>query len=387
MPSIRLFRFIKSTPLVPVTGGDICMLQWMDDLIRLYDWEVEAYSYCNSSLIDSFRSLVLTLGYSISPGSQKFSYTYGSVRVHICYEEDRALMTTAADDIPSEAWYQSVSELDRPAVFGINCRDFSALRSLKNRQPVGFLSECASPARVLTEEDNRECMTAIQGLKHVFVPARFLQSFVAETWGVLGARVVLNPFPPERYAPCLEPEDCFITLFNPTTAKGLDVAIELARELPERKFQFAGGFGAEHRSRLDDYRGLPNVRSVSFQGDPSPVYRTSRVVIVPSLCPDVFPRVIMEAQSIGAVVIAADVGGIREAGGDAALYIPVTRSSPYVWAKSELRDWIEALQQLEEPSFFGLMRQRGFERAARYQHEYSSSFREFELVLRGCLAQ
>jgi glycosyltransferase involved in cell wall biosynthesis len=51
------------------------------------------------------------------------------------------------------------------------------------------------------------------------------------------------------------------------------------------------------------------------------IYQASDVVCVPSVWDEPFGMVVLEALACGAAVVASPRGGLREAGGDAAVYI------------------------------------------------------------------
>jgi len=87
---------------------------------------------------------------------------------------------------------------------------------------------------------------------------------------------------------------------------------------------------------VGDGPGLPELRdraraqgvadAVHFLGgrtDPLPVLRGMDVVVQPSWA-ESFPYVILEAMSLGAAIVATDVGGVAEAlvDGDSALLVP-----------------------------------------------------------------
>jgi glycosyltransferase involved in cell wall biosynthesis len=61
------------------------------------------------------------------------------------------------------------------------------------------------------------------------------------------------------------------------------------------------------------------------------LYADAAVLIVPSMCDDCYPRVILEAQAYGVPVVGRTVGGIPEAVGDGGVCVS-RRDDPDEWA-------------------------------------------------------
>jgi glycosyltransferase involved in cell wall biosynthesis len=78
------------------------------------------------------------------------------------------------------------------------------------------------------------------------------------------------------------------------------------------------------------------------------------VVVIPSLIPEAFPLVALEAMAAGAVVIASDIGGLPEAVGDAGFLFPPGDAS----VLAEVLEGLASSQQLMEK-----YRQLGYARA------------------------
>lgn len=126
--------------------------------------------------------------------------------------------------------------------------------------------------------------------------------------------LLLSMVDPSKYR--VEPgSERFITLINPIRAKGLDIAVEVARRMPAERFLFVrGGWHAfwesvQARPLLRQARRLGNVTIWDFQSDVRAVYRVTDILLVPSRR-ECFGRVILEAHINGIPVVAANVGGI-----------------------------------------------------------------------------
>ena len=154
----------------------------------------------------------------------------------------------------------------------------------------------------------------------------------------------------------------YITFINPTEQKGLPIAVEIARKMPEHRFQFVmgkwSGFSEKKlQLKVSEARRLDNVDIVRHMHDMREVYAVMRLLIVPSQFVETFGRVIVEAQLNGIPVVGADVGGIRETLGKGGILIE-DRSRPqsYVSAIKKILDNEEhfsamALENVEQEEF------------------------------------
>ena len=134
----------------------------------------------------------------------------------------------------------------------------------------------------------------------------------------------------------------YITFINPIPPKGLDVAIEIARCLPQERFLFVkskwGNYSArEINSFIKPVYELPNVEVWDYQQDMRRVYAVTDILLVPSQFIETFGRVIVEAQVNGIPVVAANVGGIP---------YTLAKGGILVEPKNEPQAYVEALRRL-----------------------------------------
>jgi glycosyltransferase involved in cell wall biosynthesis len=118
----------------------------------------------------------------------------------------------------------------------------------------------------------------------------------------------------------------FITFVNPCPPKGLDIALQLARLLPDREFLFVESWPLDIQARRDlkrTLRSLPNVTLRSRSMNMKEVYGCTAVLVVPSRWEEAFGRVIVEAAANGIPVLASRIGGIPEAMGDSGVLLPL----------------------------------------------------------------
>lgn len=126
--------------------------------------------------------------------------------------------------------------------------------------------------------------------------------------------VVLPIVDPDSYRVAVR-QRRYITFINPIPDKGLDVAVEIARQLPQQRFLFVKGGWSDTwnrflmKIRIRRFCFLPNVDVWDYQKDMRRVYAVTNILMVPSRR-ESFGRVIFEAHINGIPIVAARVGGI-----------------------------------------------------------------------------
>ena len=97
------------------------------------------------------------------------------------------------------------------------------------------------------------------------------------------------------------------------TYKGMGLALELAHKMPDVQFSFAGGGSAEHMLQTAT-QTHKNIRNIGFLSGDN-LWRAvlgAKCVFVPSLWPEPFGLVALEAMALGVPVVASNRGGLPE---------------------------------------------------------------------------
>ena len=156
--------------------------------------------------------------------------------------------------------------------------------------------------------------------------------------------------------------------------KGDEVVNAIIRKMPERKFLIVG------RGYRRDAATLPaNVTFDGFQSDMKNFYRKLKVLLVPSLVPEGFPRIILEAAANGIPAIANNRGGIPEALGDSGILIELDATAkPDI---ERLADYYSAeLRRLfDNPDEYNALSNKARLRARHYAAELEQDLRLFLL--------
>jgi glycosyltransferase involved in cell wall biosynthesis len=168
--------------------------------------------------------------------------------------------------------------------------------------------------------------------------AQVLEAIVDES-----VEIVRPMVPHESYrVPAAERSPRYVTFVNPIPHKGLGVALEVARRMPETRFLFVKGRWSTFEGRqleqlVRPAHELPNVDVWEYQEDMRRVYAVTRTLLVPSQFIETFGRVILEAQTNGIPVIGAKVGGIPYTMGEGGIVVePKHDAGAYVAALSRL---------------------------------------------------
>jgi glycosyltransferase involved in cell wall biosynthesis len=148
----------------------------------------------------------------------------------------------------------------------------------------------------------------------------------------------------------------YITLINPSPIKGVKVFIEITEKLKDRAFLCVGRMPPlfEYRKRL---LRLPNLRYVEWEPDMNRVYSQTRVLLVPSIWPEPFGRVCVEAMARGIPCIVSRRGGLPEAVGEAGVIL----DDPL-----HVDTWVDAILTLDNDKEYRERSERAREQATRF---------------------
>lgn len=159
---------------------------------------------------------------------------------------------------------------------------------------------------------NPERTELLRAARKVVVVSRYLQDYFRR-WAGIESEVFRFPVYGPGPFPALENFDRgSVTLINPCGFKGISIFLELARIFPEVEFAAVPTWGTTGSDRAA-LAELPNVRVLSPTGDLDALFARVRVLLVPSVWPEAFGLVAVEAMLRGVPVLASDVGGLPEA--------------------------------------------------------------------------
>jgi len=165
---------------------------------------------------------------------------------------------------------------------------------------------------------------------------------------------VYGPGPHPRRPP---EEDGLILMVNPCAVKGITIFLALARRFPEYRFGALRGWGTttedlQALARLANVSLLPKVKEITA------VLSRTKILLMPSLWPEGFGLIVMEAMLHGVPVLASDQGGLAEAKAGTRYVLPVRPIERYrtvfdenrlpmpVVPEQDIEPWARAVREL-----------------------------------------
>jgi glycosyltransferase involved in cell wall biosynthesis len=130
---------------------------------------------------------------------------------------------------------------------------------------------------------------------------------------------VFGPGPFERVG---RPDAGCVMMINPCLLKGLPIFLDLADHFPDVAFAAVPTWGADDPV-IDALSVRRNIALLAPDDDVGAVLRDARVLVAPSLVPETFGYVAIDAMLRGVPVMASGLGGQREAMLGAGQIIPV----------------------------------------------------------------
>lgn len=376
--------FLKSAPALPIHGADISMFERIM-LLRRHGWDGKLISTGRLEHAANFQQILGKLGlpFVYLPDQEMIAFTCCDVECRM-YLGPGADHFTAADHSQIIPFFRkAIAELKPDSLIG-NARDPVVL---------GFLSEQTdSPAVVFLTEDEfprrdtpaaKDFTQSLSGIKTVVVASDYLRQSLHKEYGI-GAQLLTNAVAVSNYRFSKTVPGRYITMMHPYIYKGAELFMQIAGAMPEKEFLVMAGTGAEYRALKPRLLACKNITLGSYSREVREIYERSRLVLVPSLWQEAFSRVIIEAFCSGTPVIASNRGGMRQAGGEAAIYLPVDREDSGSGApRYNIEPWVQAIRQFDNPEFYRLRSAMALERTAEFELELEESLKRLSLILAG----
>jgi glycosyltransferase involved in cell wall biosynthesis len=221
----------------------------------------------------------------------------------------------------------------------------------------------------------------------VLVPSRFAQAHYRRTLG-LECTPIPGPWNWEQLR-CERVEGKYVTFVNPQPDKGVFLFARLATELgrlrPDIPLLVVEGRGKANwlHQTGHDLGSLRNLFVMENTPDPRDFYKVSRIVLMPSLWRESFPRVAVESLLNGIPVLGTTRGGLPEPLEHAGFLFDVpkryTPESRIVPTAEEVGPWVETIIRLwDDAAFYEKERQRCLAAAEAWRPErLAPRFEEF----------
>lgn len=205
--------------------------------------------------------------------------------------------------------------------------------------PFGPLSSSVDP-----EQERR-----MRELDRLVVISDFLKDYLTRHAELDSHCVSLPVFGRGPFAAIGRHEHGAVTMINPCVEKGLPIFLEIAASLPTVEFAAVPTWGADAEV-LSALAAASNVAILEPADDIQPILERTRVLLAPSLWPESFGYVVIEAMLRGIPVLASNIGGLPEAKLGVDYLLPVTSARQHggrcVSPPQDIGPWKAALDEL-----------------------------------------
>lgn len=208
---------------------------------------------------------------------------------------------------------------------------------------------------------NAEGMEAIKGNPDMLLStSQFIQKEVVK-YSQIKNRVF---YPGFQTVQPLKETGTFLTFINPVPEKGADFILSLAEKLPQQKFICVEGWYKNN----DFYSKLrKNMEYLPPQKDMIDIWKKTKILLVPSIVPEAFGRVIVEAHMYGIPVIAHNIGGISEA----------MNESSVLMNSMHTHDWINSIEKFSDLAYYKKSRIEALSAAQKFKRNIVDEFLTF----------
>jgi glycosyltransferase involved in cell wall biosynthesis len=153
---------------------------------------------------------------------------------------------------------------------------------------------------------------AIKNASLVLTNSQYMKDKIDRVFKV-ESKVVYPPINFGAFSQIRATQNKNIGFIHPEIKKGLQIAIEIAKRMPDQNFTY---FGKPPLDYLDIMNRNPNIHFAGWQSDPKEIFSIINILIVPSIWPEPFGRAPVEAIAAGVLPIVSNMGGLAETVGN-----------------------------------------------------------------------
>jgi glycosyltransferase involved in cell wall biosynthesis len=176
---------------------------------------------------------------------------------------------------------------------------------------------------------------AITGANLVVANSHYVAE-LTKRWYAVDTRVIYPLIDLSRAV--AESRGDYITFVNPLPHKGVRVFTEIVDRMRDRAFLCVGGMPPLSRDR-NAFQRLSNLNYLEWVSDVKRVYSETSILLVPSIWPEPFGVVCVEAMASGIPCVVSDSGALPEVVGSAGLVVGDV---------FDIDAWVEAISRLDD---------------------------------------
>jgi len=278
------------------------------------------------------------------PQPDHFVYAHRGVTVDAGIDSDEGTRRSHAD--------RRIGELDPDWILVTDDKNRNLLRwaAASGRRTAMIVQTTVhlpfGPMATRIDPEQARLMSEVDRL---IVISRYLQDYLLEHGGLESHRLSLPVFGDGPFPVLGRHDRGHVTLINPCVEKGLPIFLGLAATTPEVSFAAVPTWGADEEV-LQTLAAAPNVETLEPCDDIDAILARTRVLLAPSLWPEAFGYVVVEAMLRGIPVLASDIGGLPEAKLGVPYLLPVAAArhegGQCVSPAQDVGPWAAALAEL-----------------------------------------
>ena len=199
--------------------------------------------------------------------------------------------------------------------------------------------------------------TAMNNAELVISNSQYMQKFFRDkcdiSTEIIYPFIELNDFKADDSV-----EKKYITFINPLHIKGLEIFKKIVLGMPNKLFLVVNGF----KSKMEEKKlKAKNIKYMQATNDMRKVYSMTKILLVPSICHEAFPRVCIEAMINGIPSIISNRGGLPENVGNSGIVI----KNIY-----DIEEWCSQINRLDnEVELYKTLSERSRNRALKFDFE------------------
>lgn len=194
--------------------------------------------------------------------------------------------------------------------------------------------------------------------------SRYSQDYIHRHGGLTASLLYFPVFGPGPFPQRRPPADGAVMMINPCAVKGLSIFLALADRLPNTPFAAVPTWGAD-QTVLEHLSARPHIRILEPTDAVGTVLAPARILLAPSLIPETFGYVAVDAMLRAIPVLTGNQGGQGEAGLGAATALPVRPlDADGSVPEQDIGPWQAALHPLlNDPVHYAEQSQRAWQAA------------------------